>query len=443
MPKEIDYKKICFVIMPFGKKKVDGKNVDFDMIYERIFEPAITAVNLPAEEGGGKLIPVRADKDYFSGNIEREMFLYLKYSRFAIADISGLNANVFYELGVRHYSNESGTAIFRQVVKQPPPFDISHVKAFPYEYKPEEQIKEATKQITKVLTDSLQYNRIDSPIQIALGEQKQEAVQKPPGINVDTLLTDATNAMRNGDLATAAGKYKKAIQVTPANPLLYMELGLLFRNQGKWKDAMDVFKKATELSPEYSEAWRELGIAENKIYNQEKNPALKTGEESLLKAISLNPEDFDAYSSLGGIYKRLELFAKSAEMYEKSVEVSNGHPYPLLNAVILQVKEKGISSITPKKKLYLKRAEIPLQKQVTDQPPYNAPWSFFDLSTINLLNGNQQEAMKILEEGTPLSEDWQIKTHLATLSLLKAQEAEIPGLEKAIEYLNGLVDEQN
>jgi hypothetical protein len=42
------------------------------------------------------------------------MFEYLEYSRFAVADISGLNANVFYELGARHRARESATAIFHQ-----------------------------------------------------------------------------------------------------------------------------------------------------------------------------------------------------------------------------------------------------------------------------------------------------------------------------------------
>ena len=32
-----DFEKACFVIMPFGKKPVEGKTVDFDQIYEKIF----------------------------------------------------------------------------------------------------------------------------------------------------------------------------------------------------------------------------------------------------------------------------------------------------------------------------------------------------------------------------------------------------------------------
>jgi len=99
----MDYSKICFVIMPFGKKPVGDQMVDFDPLYDDIFVPAIGAVALPE---GGKLEPRRTDKDFFAGDIKLEMFQYLEYSRFALADISGINFNVAYELGARHRARE-------------------------------------------------------------------------------------------------------------------------------------------------------------------------------------------------------------------------------------------------------------------------------------------------------------------------------------------------
>jgi hypothetical protein len=117
----MNYDRICFVIMPFGRKKVGRKMVNFDAIYAGIFEPAIAAVTLPE---GGKLEPRRTDKDFFTGDIKLEMFRYPEYSRFAVADISGLNFNVAYELGSRHRVREAGTAIFHQA-QAPIPFDIS------------------------------------------------------------------------------------------------------------------------------------------------------------------------------------------------------------------------------------------------------------------------------------------------------------------------------
>src|SRR5829696_1744802 len=175
-----DYSKLCFVIMPFGRKEVQvpapkaaggkpaggtGKSgkaksgaakgapaageritivIDFDSIYKKIFEPAINAVRLPE---GGSLVARRADDDFLAGNISTEMFAYIEYSRFAVADITGLNPNVFYELGVRHRARETGTAIFR-IADAPLPFDINQIRAFPYAYEPRTQVAKSRDLIT-------------------------------------------------------------------------------------------------------------------------------------------------------------------------------------------------------------------------------------------------------------------------------------------------------
>src|SRR6476620_4861086 len=113
----IDYARTCFVVMPFSEKEVvDGQGakrmVNFDTIYEGIFEPAIRAVTLPE---GGTLQARRTDRDFFTSDISQDMFEYLEYSRVALTDLSGLNPNVMYELGVRHRARPTGTVVFRQL----------------------------------------------------------------------------------------------------------------------------------------------------------------------------------------------------------------------------------------------------------------------------------------------------------------------------------------
>src|SRR5258707_1257412 len=119
------------------------------------------------------------------------MFQYLEYSRFAMADISGLNFNVAYELGVRHRAREAGTGIFRQG-QSAPPFDISSIKAFPYEYTPADEADKARALITRVLMESLVRNRLDSPVRLALNAQRQSGA-------IDDLLKQAEDAIRNQD----------------------------------------------------------------------------------------------------------------------------------------------------------------------------------------------------------------------------------------------------
>jgi hypothetical protein len=143
------------------------------------------------------------------------MFQYLEYSRFALADISGLNFNVAYELGARHRAREAGTAIFRQV-QFAPPFDISSIKAFPYEYEPAENAEKARELITRVLTESLAHNRPDSPVRLALGAQLESG-------KIDKLLEQAENEIRKQNWTGAMDIYRRAVAIEPNNPLPRMK----------------------------------------------------------------------------------------------------------------------------------------------------------------------------------------------------------------------------
>ena len=439
----MEFEKICFVIMPFGKKKIrvargsKGKSgesttktrkVDFDDIYDSIFLPAIENVQL---REGGHLVAHRTDKAFFSGDITQEMFEYIEYSRFALADITGLNANVFYELGARHRAQESGTAIFRQT-EVPIPFDISHIKAFPYEYRPKKKAAEARKTITRILTDSLRLNRLDSPIRIALRAQRNE------GVNVDDLLREAENAIRHEDQATARMKYEEALRKRPGDPLLHFRIGSLLKDQGMFDGAREHFSKAIAAVPDYAEAYRELGVVENQIYRQEKTPPadMPDGQAALKKAIALNPSDFDALASLGGTLKRLGRFGEAHEMYRRSREVSHGHSYPLLNEIKLEARATGKLNVDEERRRQLARAERPLRVQVMDEPPYNAPWSLFDLAEVRLYDGDANEFQELLGKGLEhCSAPWMAQTFLDSLQLLVDGGVELPGLSRGLERL--------
>ncbi|GAB3636713.1 hypothetical protein GCM10027422_23030 [Hymenobacter arcticus] len=407
---EIDFSNICFVVMPFGTKKIGDEEVDFDFIYDEIFAPAIAATPLPE---GGYLEARRTDKDFFSGNIDLEMFQYLEYSRLSLADISGLNPNVFYELGVRHRAHSAGTVIFRQV-DAAIPFDINHIKAFPYEYKPEAQLSGARALVIRVLTESLLNNRLDSPVQAAL------AAQRIMGVGIDRLLKDAENAIRQRNLPQAIKKYEQAIKLDCNNSTLHLEVGLLYKENGNWPRAATSFAQATRFSPAYSEAHRELGIAQNKLFVKKDCPAeIPSGEESLRKAIELDDQDFDAYASLGGILKRLQRYEEAYSMYQHATDVSRGHPYPLLNALKLHVRQMGTISLDARQIAQLNRAERMVKSQTQDSPPLDAPWCFFNLSDIYLLLGAKEACLDLLKSGVfSCLSAWQAATHLASLQLM-------------------------
>jgi tetratricopeptide (TPR) repeat protein len=444
----IDYSQVCFVIMPFGTKKVGDKDVDFDFIFKHVFEPAVNATPL-GEAGGPSLVAKRTDQDFFAGDISQEMFEYLEYSRFALADISGLNPNVFYELGVRHRAHDAGTAVFRQV-GLPIPFDINTIKAFDYEYQPVENAAKSRELITRVLTDSLQYNRLDSPVQRALLAQRARAATQA-GSSLDDLLREAENAIRSQRWEDAIKAYRQATLVDPGNCSLRLRLGLFLKDRGRWDEALAEFDAAVKAEKDYADGWREKGIAENKLYIKRERPAgAATGEESLRQAVTLNAADYDGWASLGGVIKRqaddldktghpdqaVAEYKRAYDIYRKATDVSEGNSYPLLNEMKLAGRIDGKVPNDIRIKLRLPKAERFLKAQVADQPPSNAPWSFFDLSEVKLYSGDAEGFINVLTDGLTYCTDyWQPETHLNSLLLLKAGGVSLPGLDDGIALL--------
>ena len=76
---------ICFTIMPFGGW--------FDKYYSDVYCPAI-------KESG--LVARRADDIYRPGTIVHDIWNLTKISKVIIADLTGKNPNVLYELGLAH-----------------------------------------------------------------------------------------------------------------------------------------------------------------------------------------------------------------------------------------------------------------------------------------------------------------------------------------------------
>ena len=114
---------LCFVLMPFGKKPDGtGGTVDFDAVYGEVIAPAIEAAGMQ---------PLRADEEMGGGMIHKPMFERLILCEYAVADLTTANANVFYELGIRHAARPWSTVLV-YVDKVRLPFDVAQLRAIPY-----------------------------------------------------------------------------------------------------------------------------------------------------------------------------------------------------------------------------------------------------------------------------------------------------------------------
>ena len=84
-------------------------------MYEKLLAPAIREAGLE---------PLRADQELVGGLIHKPMFERLILADYAVADLTTANANVFYELGVRHAVRPYSTVLVSADVKRLP-FDLA------------------------------------------------------------------------------------------------------------------------------------------------------------------------------------------------------------------------------------------------------------------------------------------------------------------------------
>jgi hypothetical protein len=114
---------LCFVLMPFGQKMdAGGLMIDFNAVYHEVIQPAIIEADME---------PLRADEEMNDGIIHKAMFERLLMCPYAIADLTTANANVFYELGVRHAARPWSTVLLFAGTSRLP-FDVAPLRALPY-----------------------------------------------------------------------------------------------------------------------------------------------------------------------------------------------------------------------------------------------------------------------------------------------------------------------
>ena len=106
--------------------------------------------------------------------------------------------------------------------------------------------------------------------------------------------------------------------------------------------------------------------------------------------MAINDKDFDAYASLGGVLRRAGRLEQSRDAYDKSQQVSGGHPYPLLNVLKLRAALDGKLGLIGPEKIALARAQRFREGQAQHNPPFDSPWCFFDLAEIKLYRGDAQ-----------------------------------------------------
>lgn len=110
-------KKTVFMVMPFGDK-------DAQEVYEHCTRKVCEKFNLEIR---------RADELFTTNVILEDILEEIKNASVIIVDISGKNANVFYELGMSHILRPQQTIMITNEPHHETPFDIQHFRIIHYD----------------------------------------------------------------------------------------------------------------------------------------------------------------------------------------------------------------------------------------------------------------------------------------------------------------------
>lgn len=134
-PRVREFLDTCFVMMPFGAW--------FDIYYQDIYVPAI-------REAGFE--PIRADELFSTGSVVEQIWEQIQKAKVLLADLTGRNANVFYELGLAHAARKP--VVFTAPQVEDVPFDLRHLRVIIYEVREPEWSTKLRTSVTDYLKNS-------------------------------------------------------------------------------------------------------------------------------------------------------------------------------------------------------------------------------------------------------------------------------------------------
>jgi hypothetical protein len=251
----------AFVIRGFGEKA----GVNFDWVHTELIEPALAAVGL----GGGTTGLIVE-----SGNIRDDVIHELLMADLVVADVSIHNANVFYELGIRHAVQKRATVLIRARIDQVP-FDLKGERYLSYDQTaPAAEVP----RLVQMLRETLANERVDSPV----------------FRYVPSLVTDGRAAL---------------LDVIPRD--LVEDIGQA--REGKWAgDLRLIAEEVVGLRFEEA-ALRSVAQASADIGDDD------GAKDAWEKIRASHPDDFQANRALSDIYRRLGKVVASDQAVERAL----------------------------------------------------------------------------------------------------------------------------
>ena len=412
---------LCFILMPFNKKKdVSGREIDFDAVYEQLIAPAVRNAGME---------PLRADEEKTGGIIHKPMFERLILCEYAVADLTAANANVFYELGVRHAAKPHTTVLMFAEGSGQLPFDVAQLRAIPYTVSADGQPSDvATFQalLTKRLVDARNPTH-DSPIYQLLEnypdiDHTMTDIFRERVAYSKTMKERLTQARKTG-LEALKMLETEIRKIDDCETAVIIDLFLSYRAVKGWNEMITLVPKMSPVLAATAMVQEQLGLALNRVSRGEE------AERVVLELIARRGPSSETNGILGRIYKdrwveaqkaggamlAKGLLEKAIDAYLKGFEADWRDAYPGINAVtLMELKDPP----DPRRLEILPIVTYAVKQRVErGTPDY---WDFATLLELAVLGKDEEGAMENLSHAlAAVRESWEPETTLRNLRLIR------------------------
>jgi hypothetical protein len=323
----------AFVVRPFGTKN----GIDFERVHRELIGPALRALDL----GGGTTGDIVRQ-----GNIREDMFQLLLTADLVVADISILNANVYYELGIRHGTREKRTFLLR-CKGDDVPFDLKTDRYLEYDREDPGATLDA---LVAGLRGTLDSDQVDSPVFQLLPRLRVPELEQllaVPSDFYDEVVRSAWDRRpgKLGLLGDEAQMFDWAVPGLRAVGLAQVDLNRFEAAVQTWSGVrrwLPADHQANAVLATCYQRLGDLGASDAAIQRALKQPDLSGRERAELQALSgRNAKDRwvddwerepDAATRAATALRSAHL-REAADAYEEAFRADLNHVYSGLNAL--------------------------------------------------------------------------------------------------------------
>lgn len=376
--------------MGFGKKKdpITNRTIDLDETYKKIIKPSV-------EECKCKCI--RADEITESGMIDKSMYTLLFKADIVIADITTLNPNALYELGVRHVFKKYSTIIIQEGTNRIP-FDINHIRILNYEFLgnviTKKEAENCKANLVDLINTIISNPQLDSPIYTFLPQLKEPSME-----DIDELV-EASKKIEN-------------------NIYSLTEKAIAFRDEKKYDKAQNIWKELSSKLTNDNYYIQQQALCRYKSKTPSELKActdalqiinsikIKADSETLGIAGAINKTLYKLTKDTSYLDDAIQMYQKGWAMFDDYYNGENFATCTYLKSKVEDDEEMRIyykmnAKITFQKVIQITLSSLPKEEE-------DNKWKYATLSNAYLATGDKEEAIKyeklFMDQATPFDKE--------------------------------------